>query len=385
MGALLNYQIVHIILKVYPPVIIIFGTFANAICMIIWGQRVRSSIMAVFLFALSILDTVGLYSLPLWQSLQHWSHRRETMPTSGCIVSTCIYQMIVISTGWIVVFIGFHRACLLCFPDQPVVNKRRAVIMIIVTIIVSLGISSHRLWVDEKEQADMKIVVTICALKTHTEVIEPLKNYRLVLKSYSFNWNLICRLASCFFPATLTLACLIAVQQAVKTLNLENEPNPNSIRRPISKHKKDSVRMFYFQGLTLLICVVPLTLGKIMMTGLEASEDFLAYTLLSIPLHFNFAFKLGIYWWTSSSFKQNMSLIFRTGILMKHIRKMNFLRRRSSGMMLPLRLHSVHIVDLCSDSTDSEMSMSPNAFAMEVPEPDRFRLPINGNVSHSDT
>lgn len=385
-----NYQIADVIVKVFPPVLVIFGTGANAICMIIWGRRIKSSVMAIFLFTLSILDTVGLYSLPLWQSLKHWSHRHSLQPPGSCIFTTCIYYLCTTCTGWIVVFIGFHRACRLCFPEQAVVNKKRAIIMILVTTALSLALSSHRLWVSEEEQFDFEVVQTVCGSKTSTHHQMTLAMHKIKLHSYYFNWDIVGRLMTCFFPATLTLTCLIAVQQASKTYNLENEPNPDTLRRPLSKQKKESIRMFYVLGIVSLICVVPPTFFKMMITRLETSEHILAFTLLSLPLHLSFAFKLGIYWMICAAFKQDMSLLFRTGVLMKHIRKLGFLRRQQTSEMFtslrfeptPFGVGHVRIVDLCSESTESEMSLSPMSTQQEH---DNFSFSIDANTASSDT
>lgn len=357
-----NLQIVDIILKVYPPVLVLFGTIANVICMIIWGQRVRTSIMAIFLLALSIFDTIGLYSQPLWQTIQHWNNGSVRLSGTGCVVMTCFYCMAKTCSGWIVVFVGFHRVCRLCFLDQCVVNRKSALIIVSSIVLLSVALSSHRLWVEEKDQADFKIVQSVCGIDAPELPNIFYMKYRVYgTNHYRFNWDLVSRLITCFFPATLTLTCLIAVQQTVKTLNTDNERTSEVTQRPLTKQKKDSIKIFYFLGFTYLITIVPLTSFKMMVTSLDSSKDVLIYTLLSMLIHFNFAFKLVYYWYTSTLFKQNLSLLFRTAVLIKQIRKINFLRRKSSILLKPLGMGSIHIVDICSDTTESEMSMSPNA------------------------
>lgn len=349
-SSFITLHIVDVILRTFSPLIVIFGTLANIVCMIIWGRQVRSSVMAMFLFVLSILDTIGLYSLPLWQTIQSWSHGNKSVSTDACLLTNCIYFFTQTCTAWTVVYIGFNCACRLCFKQQIIIRKKTAAIMILSTVSVSLLLSSEHIWVDLVEQSDLEIVAWVCKIKDPTTQLAQTQNKTM----YKFNWDWVNRLTICFFPGTLILACLIALHIAQRNYNMDNENNTERRVHSMSLECKDSIKIFYYLGISFLISAVPLTIFKMMISGLHTAQLILAYTLLCIPLYCNFAFKLILFRMASAAFRQNFSVLLKTAFLLKPSGTFRALCKQPS-----FRFKRVHLLDETRVTMETEISMLP--------------------------
>ena len=299
------------IVSIYSPLIILTGVCFNFLCLLVWCKQINSAPVAVFLFALAILDTVALFCEPFPKWMHIWfKDRSRYNELENCWVFIFIQHFVTVCSGWIIFFICFVQACSLCIPDKTVITKEKAIFVILCISICSVATNYHFTnYEDIRTSQNINILpfsrcrdVSVVNKTTHS--------------LFSFNWVWIDRLVGCLFPVTLTLACLIAIVQiqnfyAKCSQNSEPLIVTRVCCRQMSRFNKEFNKIAVIVGVTYMVSTVPIAVYRVTVEDIVTIKQELVNTILSALGHLFLAVRFLYYYKCSVAFRKSTVYLLR--------------------------------------------------------------------------
>lgn len=282
-------EIVSLILEMYLPLVIVTGTVFNLLSMLYLRKKIHNVSLSMLFFALSVSDLVGMYSEPVLLLAHGTGENTVTQSVIVCEVFHVLYNFSIMCSNWIVVFVLFQLAARVCFSNCFNLKIRTVSILLLVTLTISAVTSSLFMTRENSFQAEHTLLRMRFGLTPLNQ--SQMLNKMKLPPTRCFNFGILNTLLMIFFPLVFTLACVIAHTQGFKAISVNTAPQVVVVRPNLSLHK-DKLRLSILLGSSLIITMVPVAFFNNQILSEELTEEtILTYTILSVPVHLNFALR----------------------------------------------------------------------------------------------
>lgn len=138
------------LMKIVPPILIIFGTFGNTLTVVILIRQVgKLSSTAVFLLALAVSDTMFLFTGPLrrW-IIAVWNKDIRHISEIGCKFSVYFTYSSIQFSSWILVAVTVERLISVVWPHRVKLGctPRLSVMTVFILFLIIFGLNTHILY-----------------------------------------------------------------------------------------------------------------------------------------------------------------------------------------------------------------------------------------------
>ena len=263
------YKAAAIIWKVVSPILIIFGTVGNSLCIYVLTRRsIRSSTTALYLTALAFSDLAVLYSGLLRQWLVYlFDVDVRQLNEVGCKLNIWLVYCSLDFSAWILLVVTLERVISAWLPHnyRSVCTKKSALSLILAIGVFMLALNSHLLY----GMVFKDITDEFGNFVSEAKCVEINASY------YSFfnkSWPWVDLCVFCVIPFTVIVIgnslILLKVVKSHKKANSAIVPNVkvNSKHRSHSSgHGKHSsmTTMLFTLNIVFLLCTSPVSIYNI--------------------------------------------------------------------------------------------------------------------------
>ncbi|MEW8546916.1 MAG: 7 transmembrane receptor [Candidatus Thiodiazotropha sp.] len=332
------YKTTDLMIKIYSPIFILFGTTGNVLSAFIWHKLLKDTKVGVFLVALSVTDLVGLLLEPLLRGVHHWFEVDLRQNKDICKTLYILDSIAGYCTAWFLFAFCFERAGRLMH-IQTSNSKRFSVIFILLVIVISFSLCSHRLTIE----TDMIPETNISIFQTTSSLVCGVETNPSYKPDSNFNFYWVQLLLYGLIPSTFIIGCSMAIGQM---LCIHKRGNMNLLLTggiPVTKGDNELAKTALFLGIMHIICTVPVSVFKTQTDVIQTDTEELTYVLTAGLAHVEYTFKFIIYCVFNKRFRDFLAVLFRTGTLLRRLstKKLKFRKRGKRSLKIDIKIELV--------------------------------------------